>query len=116
VQGLGEEGEGNPQLPQSVPQDGFCVRCSRCSEDAAEKGFDATLTAWSGPGDAVLHQHYLARPVPLKVVSGRLRGKGFARFANRKMAHIFLYLGKVSQGNLLQWVHTLIEGPLHPSK
>ena len=108
MEGLGEEGEGSSQPPQSVPQGGFCARCSRCSEDATEKGFDATPTAWSGPGDAVLHQRYLSGPVPLKVVVGKLRGEGFARSPSRAMAHICLYLEKVSQGNLLQWAHTLV--------
>lgn len=108
MEGLGEEGEGSSQPPWSVPWGGFCARFSRCSEDATGKGFAATLTACSGPGDAVLHQHYLSGPVPLKVMVGKLRGEGFARSPGRTVAHICLYLEKVSQNKLLQWAHTLV--------
>lgn len=108
MEGLGKEGEGSSQPPQPVPQGGFCAQWSRCSEDAKEKGFDATLTARSGPGDPVLHQGYLSGSVPLKVVVGKLRGEGFPRSPSRAVAHICLYLEKVSEGNLLQWAHTLV--------
>lgn len=105
---LGEEGEGSSQPPQSVPQGGFCTQYSRCSEDAMLKGFEAVLTAWSGPRDAVLDLLYTSGYFCLKDVMGKLKSQGFARSPSRAVVHISLYLEKVPQGFLLQWADALI--------